>query len=197
MEQLRLRFAQPADAAALLAVYRPYVEGTAVTFEYDVPSAAQFARRIERTLARYPYLAAERGGEIVGYAYAGPFHPRAAYAWAAEVSVYVAPHCRRAGAGRRLYTALEALLCELHILSANACIAFAPQPDEYLSNDSEAFHRAMGYRRAAHFHACGCKFGRWYDMIWMEKMLGEHTPRPAPVTAFADVRDALVEKYGY
>ena len=83
MERVRLRTARVSDAAALLAIYAPYVRETAITFEYDVPDEREFAARIRHVLEKFPYLVAEADGEIVGYAYAGAFHPRAAYQWCA------------------------------------------------------------------------------------------------------------------
>ena len=83
-EDVRIRIATPKDAGGLLKIYAPYVEKTAITFEYEVPSVEEFAMRIETVLRRYPYLAAEKGGELLGYAYAGAFHGRAAYGWAVE-----------------------------------------------------------------------------------------------------------------
>ena len=97
---MRIRMAGLEDAAALLAIYAPYVRETAITFEYDVPSEKEFAGRIAHTLEKFPYLVAENDGEIVGYAYAGAFHPRAAYQWCAEMSVYVKRDARRMGVGR-------------------------------------------------------------------------------------------------
>ena len=96
---ISLRIASPADAPALAEIYAPYVEQTAVSFEYDAPTPDEFARRIERTLEKYPYLVAERAGVPVGYAYAGAFHSRAAYGWAVETSIYV--RARRAAQRRR------------------------------------------------------------------------------------------------
>ena len=101
-DNIRIRPATAADAPALLAIYAPYVEHTAITFEYEAPAAEEFRRRICHTLERYPYFAAEAEGRIVGYAYAGPFHPRAAYDWDAELSIYVARDCRGMGVGRKL-----------------------------------------------------------------------------------------------
>lgn len=95
-----IRMAEEADAPALLDIYRPYVEQTAITFEYDVPTSAEFARRITATLQRYPYLVAEADGVPVGYAYAAPFKERAAYDWAVETSIYVRQGLRRAALQR-------------------------------------------------------------------------------------------------
>ena len=103
---LLIRPVTPGDAAALAAIYAPYVEGTAITFEYDVPPAEEFARRIAHTLEHYPYLAAERDGTILGYAYAGPFGSRAAYDWTTELSVYLRMDCRGGGIGTQLYLSL-------------------------------------------------------------------------------------------
>ena len=86
---IQIRAAVPTDAPALLAIYAPYVEQTAITFEYDVPAEAEFTRRIADTLQNYPYLVAEQDGVPVGYAYAGKFHERAAYDWSVETSIYV------------------------------------------------------------------------------------------------------------
>ena len=104
---LSIRTACPEDAEALLEIYAPYVRETAVTFEYEVPSPEEFRGRIEHVLSRYPYLAAEEDGRIVGYAYLSAFHPRAAYGWCAEPSVYVEMERRGRGIGRRLYEELE------------------------------------------------------------------------------------------
>lgn len=186
-EDLTIRPAAPEDAAALLAVYAPYVERTAITFEYDVPTLADFTGRIARTLARYPYLAAERGGEIVGYAYAGPFKERAAYDWAVETTVYVREDQRRRGVGGALYRALERCLAAQGVLNLNACIACPEEADEYLTWDSVEFHTRLGYRLVGEFYGCGCKFGRWYNMVWMEKHIGAHLPDPAPVRPFPGV----------
>lgn len=107
---LRIRTAHLSDAPALRKIYAPYVEKTAITFECTVPDVEEFAARMRATLRRYPYLVAERGGELVGYAYAGPFGERAAYDWAVEMSIYLREDQRHQGTGRRLYAALEAVL---------------------------------------------------------------------------------------
>ena len=193
-----LRIASEGDAAALLAIYAPYVVHTAVTFEYDVPSVQEFAARIASTLVRYPYLVAENAGEIVGYAYAGAFHSRAAYAWDAEVSIYVRGDQRRNGVGRLLYGALEAILISQRVTNLNACIATPQQADETLTLDSIRFHERLGYRLVGEFRQCGYKFGRWYNMAWMEKHIAAHLADQPPFIAFPALRahaQALLASY--
>ena len=184
MEDFTIRAASPEDAAAILAIYAPYVRDTAITFEYEVPSLAEFRSRIQNTLDRYPYLAALRGDRIVGYAYAGPFKDRAAYDWSAELTVYVDMRERRQGIGRRLYEALESALKDMGILNLYACIAVPETEDPYLTDDSEAFHAHLGFETVGTFRNCGQKFGRWYHMIWMEKIIGPHLPNQPPVRPF-------------
>ena len=105
---IRIRAASPGDAAELLEIYAPYVRETAISFEYEVPALEEFCARITATLARYPYLAAERGGALLGYAYCGAFSGRAAYALSAETSIYVRRGEHGLGIGRRLYETLFA-----------------------------------------------------------------------------------------
>lgn len=179
-EELMIRDASPDDAAELVRIYAPYVRETAVSFEYEVPTVEAFAERIATTLERYPYLVAERDGSVVGYAYAGPFKARAAYDWSAELSVYVDRTVHDQGIGRALYEELEDRLRALGLVNLYACITTSDQEDEYISFDSIYFHKRMGFTLAGRFRHCGCKFGRWYDMIWMEKRIADHVPNPAP-----------------
>ncbi len=174
MSDLRIELASVSDAAELLAIYRPYVEETAITFEYDVPSLTEFQERIWNTLLKFPYIKAVREGHILGYAYASPFKTREAYAWAVEMSVYVHKNARGGGIGKALYRALEEILKRQHITNLNACIAY-PNPA------SIAFHESFGYRTVAHFTKCGYKLGAWHDMIWMEKHISPHPETPQPV----------------
>ena len=171
---IRIRPATIEDASNLAAIYAPYVEHTAITFEYDVPTVEEFADRIRKTKRDYPYLVAERDGKIIGYAYAGTFKSRPAYDWNVETSVYVSREQRRCGIGRRLYGVLEEQLKKQGILNLYACVAYPPREDEYLTCDSVKFHEKLGFQVIGEFHQCGYKFGRWYNMVWLEKMLGEH-----------------------
>lgn len=184
MNNIRIRTARPEDAIELLEIYAPYVRETAVTYEYTVPSKEEFASRIRHTMVKYPYLVAEKDGEILGYAYAGAFHPRAAYAWDAEMSIYIKKDRKRSGIGKTLYEALEKLLAEQNILNVYACIACPEEEDEYLTKDSIRFHERMGYRIVGEFRECAYKFGRWYGMVWMEKRIGKRTADPAEVKSF-------------
>lgn len=181
--EITIRTAAESDAQALLAIYAPYVENTAITFEYAVPSIEEFAGRIRHTLKKYPYLVAEKNQQILGYAYASPFHERAAYDWAVETSIYVDQNRKHMGIGRLLHDALERTLKAQGILNMNACIAFTPKEDAHLNNNSVEFHTHMGYRLVGEFYQCGYKFHTWYNMVWMEKQIGEHlNDQPAPVT---------------
>lgn len=189
--EIEIRPVQIQDAKALLEIYAPYVQNTAVTFEYQVPSLQEFEERIRHTKQKYPYLAAAAGEEILGYAYAGPFHERAAYEWAVETSVYVKRNKRGLGIGRKLYEALEKCLEAQGILNLNACIAWPEREDEYLSRDSAEFHRRLGYRMVGEFHQCGYKFNRWYNMIWMEKHIGVHREDQPAVKPFEQVWEKL------
>ena len=169
------------DAAELLKIYAPYVENTAITFEYSIPSMEQFKNRIRQISARYPYIKAVEKGEILGYAYANTFKDREAYDWSVETTVYVDQNKKRQGIGRFLYQQLEKSLIDMGILNMNACIACPMVEDEYLTNDSYYCHKNMGFELAGRFHRSGYKFGKWYDMIWMEKMIGEHPDQPGKV----------------
>lgn len=191
MEGITIRTAVLQDAEVLLEIYAPYVKNTAITFEYDVPTVEEFAGRMSNVLRRYPYLVAEVDGEPAGYAYAGPFKERAAYDWAVETTVYVKEDMKKHGIGRALYEALEKTLAAQGILNLNACIAFPEKEDEYLTTDSVKFHKKMGFSEVGRFHKCGCKFGRWYDMVWMEKHIGTHEENPAEVRSFAEVTKGL------
>ncbi len=186
-DKIAIRIARAEDAEELLGIYAPYVERTAVTFEYEAPSAEEFANRITRTLTCYPYLVAESGKELVGYTYAGRLHERPAYDWSVETSVYVRMDCRGMGVGRKLYDSLEEELLRQGITNVNACIAYPEKEDEYLTYDSVRFHEKMGYRMVGQFHECAYKFGRWYHMVWMEKQIGEHKKEPPAVKTFAEL----------
>lgn len=186
-----IRVATPQDAEDLLAVYAPYVTDTAITFEYEVPSLTEFRERIRHTLERYPYLVMEQDGEILGYAYAGPFKERAAYDWAVETTIYVKQGMKEQGIGRKLYQALEDTLIRQNILNLNACIGYPTVEDEYLTRNSMEFHQHLGYRLVGQFYQCGYKFGRWYDMVWMEKLVGEHGVEPVRVKPFPELQQEL------
>ena len=169
-----IRAAIREDAGSLLKIYSYYVENTAISFEYVAPSLDEFSKRISSTLEKYPYIVLEDDGLIRGYAYAGAFHSRAAYAHCCEVTIYLDRDSKGNGYGKALYEALEKALKKMGIINLYACIADPEVEDEYLTKNSECFHQHMGYTKVGEFHKCGYKFGRWYNMIWMEKMIGEH-----------------------
>ncbi len=191
-----IRVATVDDARELLDIYAPYIQYTAITFEYEIPELAEFQGRIARTLPKYPYLVAQKGGALLGYAYAGRFVGRAACDWSAEASIYIRRDCRKMGLGKRLYQALEGICRAQGLRNLNASIAFSETEDAYLTWDSLRFHEHLGFRRVGTFHRCGYKFGRWYDLVWMEKMLGAHDPQPAPVIPFPDLDEGILRAAG-
>ena len=171
-----------ADAQKLLKIYGYYVANTAISFEYEIPSVDEFKERIRNISSKYPYIkAVDDNGDILGYAYATAFKGRAAYDWSVESTIYIDKDYRHSGIGRSLYEALEDYLKYMGILNMNACIAYTESEDEHLTNGSRYFHEKLGYELVGTFHKSGYKFGKWYDMIWMEKMLGKHSGKPDAV----------------
>ena len=193
---IEIRPVTTTDTDELLEIYRPYVTETAITFEYDVPSADEFRTRIENILKKYPYLAAVKNNEVIGYAYSGTFKTRAAYAYNVEVTIYIKKEHRRSGVGKILYAELERLLKKQGITNLYACIACTETEDEYLTNDSVKFHERMGYRLIGTFKQCGYKYNRWYDMVWMEKIIGEHLAEQPEIIKFADLKEDNYELQG-
>lgn len=186
---ITIRDAVMADAERLLEIYGYYTERTAISFECETPSLTEFRSRMERIMRRYPYLVAEQNGRVIGYAYAAPFVGRAAYDWGCETTIYLAPDARKCGAGRLLYEALENALKRMGILCMYACIGLPEQPDEYLTANSAEFHAHMGFTEVGRFRRCGRKFGRWYHMIWMEKLIGEHQDDQPPVLSYRETKE--------
>lgn len=183
-DKLHIRTAQISDAEELLAIYKPYIENTAITFEYNVPTVEEFANRIKTTLKKYPYIVAELNGKIVGYAYAGVFKGRKAYDWSVETSINIRLENHGNGIGRKLYEKLEEILAKQGVTNANACIAYTEHEDKHLHNDSVCFHKKLGYKTVGIFHKCAYKFDKWYDMIWMEKFIAEHSANPNDIIPY-------------
>lgn len=176
-----IRSARKEDASRLLEIYAPYVVETAITFEYEIPSLAEFEKRIETTKETYPYLVIEENSVVQGYAYASPLKERAAYDWSCELSIYLDKGAKHKGYGRALYEELENKLKSMGILNLYACIGYPIVEDEYLDMNSAKFHAHLGFQKVGHFHSCGYKFNRWYDMIWMEKIIGDHKNDLPPI----------------
>ena len=167
-----IRIATPEDADACAAIYAPYVTDTAITFETEVPTSEEMAGRIATAIA---WVVAEDEGRVTGYAYAGRFHPRAAYRWACEVSVYLEPGRRRTGAGRALY---DVLLRDLADRGYRMAIAGMTLPNPA----SEGLHRALGFEPVGTYRDIGYKFGAWHDVAWTQKTLATPDAPPAEPT---------------
>ena len=161
-----IRSASLVDAPSLLAIYRPYVERTAVSFELEVPSVEEFAARIAKALAGWHWLVAEHEGQCVGYAYASSHRERPAYKWSVEVSAYVAPDHQRQGLGLALYSQLFRELSTRGFCNAYAGVTLPNEP-------SLALHRKVGFSPVGIFHAVGRKFGQWQDVAWFQRSLRE------------------------
>nr|WP_328804258.1 N-acetyltransferase family protein [Streptococcus catagoni] len=148
---LEIRLASLDDASELLAIYAPYVEKTAVTFDYDLPDLEVFKKHMAHILEFYPYLLVQEEGQILAYAYAKAFHERAAYAWTCEATIYVKEEARGQGIGQLLYRELENCLKKMGILSITACIAQSTEQTPYLNDASQIFHEKLGYQLVAPF----------------------------------------------
>ena len=189
MSTVLIHDAKLSDAPRLLEIYSYYVKNTAITFEYEVPSLEEFQGRIAHTLRRYPYIVAVENGEILGYAYTGPFGERAAYSWSVETSIYLRQDVRGKGLGKRLYAELERISKAQNVQNLYACIAYPDHDDAYLTGNSVAFHTHLGYTTVGRFPHCAYKFGTWYNMTWMEKTLGKHEKSPAPFVPFPELSE--------
>jgi len=166
-----VRAATAADAGACAAVYAPYVTDTVVSFETVPPTPEEMARRIAAANRGHAWLVVEDEGRVVGYAYGGPFAPRAAYRWSCEVSVYLEGGRRRTGAGRRLY---EALLARMVERGFGTALAGMTLPNEA----SEGFHRGMGFEPVGTYRRIGFKHGAWRDVAWVQRALADLGDRP-------------------
>jgi len=172
-----VRPAFPEDAHACIAIYRPYVEDTAVTFETEVPTPPEMAARIAAARTSHEWLVLEHDGDVIGYAYAHAFNPRAAYQWSTETSVYIAANHHRAGGGRKLSSQLLQRLADRGYRQAFAGIT---QPNQA----SNGFHRSFGFEHAGLYRRVGWKHGSWHDVAWMQlDLLGtaEDNRPPAPI----------------
>lgn len=171
---MSIRMATVKDVPRILEIYGPYIENTAISFEYEIPSLEAFTQRFLGITAQFPWLVWEENGVILGYAYGSRPFERAAYQWCASASIYLCPEAFGKGIGRKLYAALEQYLQQQGYRKVYAVITTA-------NEDSVAFHRAVGFQYTATMPNCGYKFGKWYGTVWMEKDLNTwDTPPQEP-----------------
>ena len=161
---MAIRMANRDDVPQILEIYAPYILNTAFTFEYTVPTLAEFTQRFESITAWFPWLVWEENGQILGYAYGSAPFERAAYQWCSEASVYLRPEAQGRGIAKALYQELESLLRAQGYIKVYALITSRNEV-------SLAFHRAAGYRFTAELTNCGFKMGLWHGVVWMEKEL--------------------------
>lgn len=186
---LKIRLATEADAPAVAELYNWYVRHSTATFQYAPATVEEMRANIAGVLAGAPFLVAETAsGRLAGYACAHPYHAREAYAWSVETTIYCSPDFVGQGVGRRLYAPLLALLREQGYCRAAALLA-RPNPE------SEAFHRAMGFRKVGCEPQAGFKFGRWLGVTtWWYDLNTPATPAPVRRQLPAALVEALLAK---
>lgn len=179
MSNIEIRNIQNKDITSVLNIYSHYVLNTAISFEYETPSIEEFTDRVKNITTKYPYLVAVENGVIVGYAYAATFINRKAYDRSCELTIYLDKNHTKKGLGKLLYGELEKRLKEIGILNLYACIGVPDKEDEFLNFNSYEFHKHLGFNEVGKFTKCGYKFNRWYNMVWMEKLIGKHETIPS------------------
>ncbi len=183
---ITFRLALERDVPALLAIYAPYIRETAITFEYDVPSEEKFRERFQAITARFPWIVCEEDGRILGYAYGSPAFVRAAYAWNADLSVYLRGDAQGRGLGKALYTRLCTLLQAMGYRTLYAKITDG-------NRRSLAFHRALGFQEVGRLPNTGYKHGRWHGVVWLQKTYGAFELDPQPPRALSALPEAAVQ----
>ncbi len=176
----------PEQIEEVLEIYRPYIERTAITFEYTVPSIEAFAKRVEGITQVYPWLTAVENGRTVGYAYTSRFKERAAFGWAVETSIYLKEEAIGRGTGRALYEALEELSRLQGVHRMYGVITDTAW-------GSRRFHERMGYRELALLPGCGFKQGSWYGIVYAEKVLRQAAGEPEPLKRIDELPRQTVE----
>ena len=176
---MKIRMAEYGDLAAIYAIYCPYIEQTAITFETEVPSFEQFAKRFEEITSFYPWLVAEEEGTILGYAYASRAFERAAYDWCADLAIYFAMDQPHHGMASRLYEKLMEILEKQHVRVVYALITAD-------NEKSISFHERMAFHSVGYLTKCGYKLEQWHDVVWMQKTLGEQLTKPLPLLSVFD-----------
>ncbi len=162
MSELLIREATPDDAAAICAIYNPYIEYTTISFEEKPVAVSEMAERIASTQAQgLPWLVAEAGGDMLGYAYATRWRVRPAYRHAVESSIYMRQATVGQGVGKLLY---RELIRRLAVLGLHTVIGGVAQPNPA----SDGLHRALGFKQVAQFEQVGRKFGRWLDVAYWQ-----------------------------
>src|SRR5882672_10281327 len=179
--KFEIRPAEDRDAAAIAAIYAPFVESSATSFETEAPSAEEIVRRIRETTILYPWLVCVCDGVVAGYAYATRHRVRAAYQWSVEPSVYVHDSFHRGGVGRGLYTSLFAILAAQGFVNAYAGITLP-------NARSVALHESMGFLPLAVYRGIGFKAGHWHDVGWWQIILHPHPASPEPPKSMAEVK---------
>lgn len=173
-----IRLACEADAAGIAEVYRPYVDGSRISFEEQAPDSAEMARRIVGDRPGfYPWLAADEGGRILGFASSSPFRTRPAYRWSVETGIYLAPDAGGRGLGKALLSALTGLLERQGYIAAIGAIALPNEP-------SVRLHEALGFTHAGTYRGTGFKLGTWIDVGLWQKDLAPRSNAPAEPLPF-------------
>jgi phosphinothricin acetyltransferase len=184
---MKIRLSHPSDAPQIAAIYAPFCGDSPVSFEVVPPSAAEMAGRIQKITSRFPWLVAEDDGLVAGYAYASPHRDRAAYRWAAEVTVYIHERFRRRGVGRALYSSLFAFLRLQGYCKAYGIITVP-------NAGSTGLHEAMGFELVGTFRNAGYKAGVWHDVSWWALTLRPPVnppPEPRPFPEIAALPESL------
>lgn len=177
----KMRLAIESDCRDMLEIYAPFVENTAVSFEYKVPSIDEFRNRVRDIQKRYPWIVCEIDNNIVGYAYASPFNKREAYDWSADYSVYVNPEYHGMKIGTALYTCLTELLKLQGFYNAFAGVASC-------NKKSEVFHKSFGFISVGTYHNAGYKFNSWYDVQWFEYKISEIQGPPDKISEVNEIK---------
>jgi phosphinothricin acetyltransferase len=170
--------ATPGDAAAVAAIYAPYCEGSAVSFEQVAPTPQEMAGRIATVNAHRPWIVLEDDGAVAGYAYATPHNERWAYRWSVNTAIYIARSHHRRGAGRALYATLFELLRNLGYYRAVAGITLP-------NSASVGLHEAMGFELVGVYRDIGYKLGAWRDVAWYQASLQPIALEPLQPRAIA------------
>lgn len=175
-----IRIAAPADAAAIAAIYRPYVESSRISFEEEAPDASEMARRIEGEFpGRHPWLVAESDGRVLGFASSSPFRSRRAYRWVAESGIYLTPDAKGRGIGRALLSRLVELLQQQGYVAVIGAIAL---PNEA----SVALHERLGFVHTGTYRQVGFKLGEWLDVgLWQRELAPRVAGQPEPISVNA------------